>query len=194
MIAYTTDPVISPVTSQQLADWLKHDDDSDPTLMPLLLATTEHVIEWLQRDLLTRAWELTYSEWPQPRQGRQLHYGWPSYSDGIELPYTQLQGVDSVILFGESLTTDDYKVIAGNPARIRLNKLPHGEGEALKVEYRAGYGDAPQDVPQAIRTGIIMIAAYLHEHAGACDVSEAMAKSGAATLLHPYRIRAGTAL
>ena len=194
MIAYTSEAVVSPVSVQELVDWLKL-DGSTPTMQGLLVASTEAVINWIQRDLLTRTWELTYSEWPQVRQGRQLVYGWPAYNDGIELPYTQLVSVDSVTLYGEALTSDDYFIVKGNPARIRFKQLPQVSGApALVVEYKAGFGDLVSEVPQAIRTAIIMIAAYLHEHAGACDVSEAMAKSGAVTLLHPYRIRAGLAL
>lgn len=195
MIAYTAQATVSPVTNQELADWLKQDDAADPLLPSLLLAATEFVISWLQRDLLTRTWELTYSEWPQPRQGRQLHYGWPAYNDGIELPYTQLVSVDSVVLYGETLTNDDYFIVAGNPARIRFKQPPQvSDTTALVATYKAGYGLTAADVPQAIRTGITMIAAYMHEHAGACDASEAMTKSGAAMLLHPYRVRAGLAI
>lgn len=195
MIACTAQDTVSPVANQELADWLKQNDATDPLLPGLLLAATEFVISWLQRDLLTRTWELTYSEWQQVRQGRQLVYGWPAYNDGIELPYTQLVSVESVVLYGETLTAGDYFVVAGNPARIRFKQLPQvSDQTALVVEYKAGYGDTPQDVPQSIRTAITTIAAYMHAHAGACDASEAMNKSGAAMLLHPYRVRAGLAI
>ena len=33
-----------------------------------------------------------------------------------------------------------------------------------------------------------MLAAYLYEHRGQCDAGDAISKSGAASLLNPYRV------
>lgn len=191
MIATTSDALISPVSAQSLADWLKMDDASDPILPSLLLSATDCVINWIQRDLLIREWQVTYHDWPHKRQGRNLHYGWPGYQDGLELPYTQLVSVESVTVYGELLDTEDYEIINGNPAKVRFKKLAQvGDGPAIVVNYKAGF----EDVPQAIKKAIVMIAAYMHAHAGSCDASAAMSKSGAAVMLHPYRARAGLAL
>ena len=193
MIAVTNDELISPVSTQELADWLKMDDNSDPLLAGLLLSATQCVIDWMQRDLLPRDWSVTYNDWPKPRQGVQLKYGWPGYQDSVDLPYTQLVSVDSVTVYGQAFATEDYLILAGNPAQVRFKNFfsqPITDSPAIVITYRAGF----DVIPQSIKTAITMIAAYMHQHAGACDASEAMTKSGAATLLHPYRVRAGLAL
>ena len=64
MRAYTNDPLVSPVTNQELADWLYLDDDTDPLLPVMTVTATQAVIDYLQRDLLPRAWILTHEDWP----------------------------------------------------------------------------------------------------------------------------------
>ena len=192
MIAVTQDPLVSPVNSQAVQDWLRL-DEPDPIISGLLLAATQATIDWIQRDLLQRAWTVTYHDWPKPAQSRQLVYGWPNYSDGVELPYAQLVSVDSVTVYGEALDAADYYIVAGLPAKVRFNGfINQGEQElpAIVVNYQAGF----DVVPSAILTAITMIAAYMYEHRGGCTAEEAMKMSGASTILHPYRARAGVAL
>jgi hypothetical protein len=43
-------------------------------------------------------------------------------------------------------------------------------------------------VPTAIKTAIMMIAAFMYEHRGQCDANDAIKKSGAANLLRPYKV------
>lgn len=193
MIAITTDELISPVSTQELAQWLKMDDNSDPLLAGLLLSATQCAIDWMQRDLLPRDWSVTYNDWPKARQGRQLVYGWPGYQDSVDLPYTQLINVANVTVYGQVFTADDYLVLAGNPAQVRFKNFfsqPITDSPAIVIAYRAGF----DVIPQSIKTAITMIAAYMHQHAGACDATDAMNKSGAASLLHPFRSRAGLAI
>lgn len=191
MNAYTNDELVSPVSAQALADWLRLDDTSDPLLASMVLSATQCVIDYIQRDLMPRDWQVTYHDWPKSRQGRQLHYGWPGYQDGVELPYAQLISVDTVTVYGELLTADEYTVINELPAKVRFKTITQQSNQpAVVVTYRAGF----DSVPQAIKTAITMIAAFMHAHRGACEASQAITLSGAATLLHPYRVRAGIAL
>jgi uncharacterized phiE125 gp8 family phage protein len=197
MRAYTNDPLQSPVTNQSLADWLRLDDETDPLLPVCLLAATQIVVDFLQRDLIARDWAVSYEQWPEavsPRHGVSQHYS--KLLNRIEMPYAQLISVDTVEVYGETVT--DYRIADTLPATIKFTGWPvttSGIDEpAIVIAYRAGFGETAADVPEPIKSGILMIAAYIYAHRGACEASEAIKMSGAATLLQPWRVRAGVAL
>jgi hypothetical protein len=50
------------------------------------------------------------------------------------------------------------------------------------------YTTGSASVSPAIQSGIMAIGAFLYEHRGECDATDAVMKSGAANLLRPYRI------
>lgn len=189
--ARTADPIVSPVTNQELADWLSLPDATDPSLPALLKAATGSVIQWLGLDLLTRAWTLTHDYWPthgsvrMPTLSGQNGY----YKREISLPYANLQSVTSVTLYGEATT--EFNVLGNtvvldyNVYRTELDGF--NENPAIVIEYQAGYGATAADIPGDILTAITMLAAYQFEHRGGCNAGNALVESGAAQLLAPYR-------
>lgn len=187
---YTTRPlsaVVSPVTTQELADWLRLDDNTDPLLSPLLVAATSYVIERLQSELLNRDRVVTYQHWPMVgKLYTQLSYPDAQFEREIKLPYATLQSVTAVTLYGGVFT--DYQVQETTPATLYIEPLQVTDASepAIEVQYVAGYGANAADVPEAIRVGITMMAAYLYSHRGACDAVTAFANSGARELLTPY--------
>ena len=197
MRAYSNDPLQSPVTNQALADWLRLDDDHDPLLPICLISATQMVIDYLQRDLIARDWVVSYEEWPAavtPRNGVSQHYS--KLLNRIELPYAQLVSVDTVLVYGETIT--DYRIADTLPATIKFTgwptRLNTEDDPAIVITYRAGFGETMADIPEGIKSGILMIAAHVYAHRGACEASEAIKMSGAATLLQPWRVRAGIAV
>lgn len=60
--------------------------------------------------------------------------------------------------------------------------------DTIAVQSSVGFGTA-DDVPTAIKNGILALAAFSYEHRGACDVDEALAKSGALEYWKPYIVR-----
>lgn len=188
----TNDPLESPVFASELANYAKLDDD-DPMIDTVLLSATSAVVSFLKQDLMTRTWKLTYRTWPT--------VGTPHYKQTyrsnyymrhlIELPYTNLVGVDSVLLAGEATT--DYLVNSGKPYTLEFDTFStFGDDQnALEITYRAGFGDSTADVPQPIRNAIMMTAGYIYAHNGACDYNDALAMSGAKQLLTPYAVKAG---
>lgn len=189
--ARTTDPIVSPVTDQELADWMVLPDASDPTLSPILKAATGSVIRYLGLDVLARDWTLTHDYWPThgtmstPSLSRQNGY----YMREIDLPYANLISVASVELYGDS-TTDynllgDTVVLDYNVYRTEVDGS--NENPAIVVQYRAGFGETADDVPDDVKTAITMLAAYNYEHRGGCNTGNAMRDSGAAEILVAYR-------
>jgi hypothetical protein len=114
----------------------------------------------------------------------------------IELPYAQLISVGTVTVHGEAVT--EYRAADTLPATIKFTGWPvmtsTVDEPAIVITYRAGFGELSTDVPEAIRSGIVIIAAYIYAHRGACEASEALKMSGAAILLQPWRVRAGVAV
>ena len=187
---YTTRPlsaVVSPVTTQELADWLRLDDNTDPLLSPLLTAATSYVIERLQSELLNRDRVVVYQHWPMVgRMYTQLSQPDAMYENEIKLPYATLQSVTAVTIYGGVFT--DYQIQQTTPATLYIDPLEVTDvsDPAIEVQYVAGYGDEAADVPEVIRIGVTMMAAYLYSHRGACDAVTAFGNSGARELLTPY--------
>ncbi len=188
MTAQTNDPLQSPVTAQELADWLAPLDSADPLLDPMLLTATDAVIRRLGYDLLARDWTYTLWDWPvlgtptSPSLSRQAS----ELDRVIGLPYAKIISLDSVTSYGAAVT--------GTVARQDDVALPRGveryahqtnDDPALVFEYRAGFGEV-DDVPNSIKTAIKQMAGFLYEHRGACSATDAMHKSGAAVMLIPW--------
>ena len=185
MTAKTSDPLASPVTAQELADYIGV-ASTDPLLSGLLLAATDAVIRLLQYDLETRNWTLTLWDWPTQgaRTSPNLSPSPHNLKREIDLPYAAVQSVTSVTSYGEAVT--------GFVARENSVMLPAGvpaEGygdntePALVIEYSAGL----DPIPDSIKDSIKMLAAFLYEHRGECDVNDALARSGVAVLLQPFK-------
>lgn len=166
---------VTPVAVQELQSFL--DVDSDAMLEDMLSVATDAVISYLNVDLLPRQWKYTenlrrtqltvdYKRFPV------REWGW------VQLPYTALISVDSVEVDGEAVPY--LEDLESRPGRV----YPQEFGDQLVITYTAG----STKVPATVRTGIKMLAGYLYEHAGACDVTDAMKKSGAEAVLRSYRV------
>lgn len=186
--ARTSDPLVSPVDAEDLADWLGV-DDTDTLLDPLLLSATDAVVNHLGLDLLAREWTYTLWDWPavgtptSPSLSRQASY----LDRDVRLPYANLLTLESVTSYGaevaDVIPRNDSIILPRNVERYayQLNEDP-----ALEVVYSAGYGNAADDVPEGVKSAIKVMAAYMYEHRGECDATDAMRKSGARELLAPY--------
>ena len=184
MTANTNDPLVSPVNNTEAADFIGV-DDTDPLLSGLLLSATDAVIRSIQFDLEPRDWTLTLWDWPILGTRSRPNIGRPSYEfkREIELPYAALLSVISVTAYGEPVT-DFIQRETSIVFKRGLARETYADNEdpAILVEYRAGF----DPVPEPIRQAIIMVAAFLFEHRGACDVQEALWRSGAKSLLVPW--------
>ena len=167
---------VSPVTAAELAAFLGV-DATDPLLDGMLVAATDAAIRWINQDLLARKWVLKCGD--NLGQEQQLS---PTrfQSNIIELPYTALVRVLSVTGGCDAICWE--VVSTGRPAKIRIDGWD-GISE-LTITYNAGMAT----IPASIKTAIMMIASFMYEHRGQCDGDDAMKKSGAATLLRPYRV------
>ena len=177
MQATAQSDIVSPVGSAELATFMGV-DASDPLLPAMLEAATDAVVRYINQDLVPRQWVGIV---PAPTASRLQLSPYIDPTNTFELPYTALLSVDSVTgNGGESLT---YSVQSERrPAKITV------EGWDYMSEISVAYTAGMPSVPSAIRTAIQMLAAFLYDHRGGCDAGEALSKSGAVTLLRPYRV------
>lgn len=185
--AVTTDQTVSPVDVLDALAFLSLPGTQDPLLQAMLGAATDAVINYIGFDLLTREWVLTHWDWPTYGTLAARNLGQPTgaYAREISLPYARNAEVTSVTIYGEAeltFTNRGRSIVLGGSGRGGFNEDP-----ALVVVYNAGFGTSDDDVPLAIKQAITMLAGWLYEHRGQCDAADGIVKSGAATLLTPWR-------
>jgi hypothetical protein len=170
---------VSPVTVNEFAAFIGA-SAADPLLPGILQAATDATIRSINQDLLSREWvgivpALT------PTRLQLSPYIDPSST--FELPYTALISVQEVT--GNDAQVLEYEVEANRrPAKVKV--LGWDYMSEIRIEYTAGM----PFVPGAIKTAIMMIASFIYDHRGGCDADDAVKKSGAMTLLRPYKVEA----
>lgn len=192
MHVHTDDALISPVFASELADWARLDSD-DPTIKGALILASSAVFAFTKQDFTQRTWTLTHKDWPTV--GTAMRYSISHndymYCQRVELPYTNLISIDSVMVNGEAETA--YQVIKGKPYQLEFDTIGYtqSDNDALVITYKAGYGTSSADVPDAVRKAIMMTATYIISHNGMCDAGVALEQSGAKSILVPYAVKAG---
>lgn len=170
---------VSPVTVNEFAAFIGA-STADPLLPGILQAATDATIRSINQDLLSREWvgivpALT------PTRLQLSPYIDPSST--FELPYTALISVQEVT--GNDAQVLEYEVEANRrPAKISVKGWDYMS--EIRIEYTAGM----PFIPGAIKTAIMMIASFIYDHRGGCDADDAVKKSGAMTLLRPYKVEA----
>lgn len=177
--SWTNDPIISPVTYQELADFLAVEATTpcgatDPLLPGLALSATAAVMKFSNVELVRRTWHWQADRFPE-RQAAYMGLGsMPAQSQWwVTLPAWPLISVESVTADGFEFETHSSRLFVDQP------EYP------LTVEYTAGYETA--DVPDVYKQAIMSLAAFMYEHRGDCDAEQAGRRSGAFGILAPYK-------
>jgi hypothetical protein len=171
------DVLLSPVSPSELADFLSLEFCSDTELLTgYLLAATQACLDYTNIEMLERQWVLKMDRNPE-RQAGYLGVGlMHAYAAWwVQLPVYPVQSIDSVKVAGESVTARSID-LDSRPARVEVD-----ESGAIEITYTAGHASI-QDINPQLLLGIKMLAGYLYDHRGACDVGEAVKASGAAMM------------
>jgi uncharacterized phiE125 gp8 family phage protein len=156
-------PSIEPVTLAEAKAHLRLDTDADDAYVSaLIVAARERVELFLRRALITQTYEYTLDGFPM--------------SAHIDLPRPPLQSVEWIKYidaagFRQTLSSEAYTVDASTNeiARVALAwkcfwPIIRYSINAVVIRFVAGYGAAAEDVPQAIRHGILIEISSLYEH------------------------------
>ncbi len=180
-------PALEPVTLAQTKEFLRIDEaHEDDFINSLIAAARIHVESITARALISQSWRVVRDCWPSDRI--------------VNLPVAPLLSLSAITTYD-----DDGNVTALplaqflpetniTPARIFLPKSISGqvimrERAAIEIDYVAGFGASPNDVPNTLKQAIFTLIAYWFEHRDAVIIagSGAIVPAGFDALISPYK-------
>ena len=175
-------PAIEPVEIDDLKEYARIDGSSEDFLIAGFIAAVREATElFLGRALITQTIIASLDKWPLKP---------------IEIHRPPLQSITEVRTVDEDNTpavyasTNYYVNIGPDPGTLVIKQdsdEPENDDRdsgGFQIEAIVGYGDAAEDVPQAIRTGISMWAAEIYENRVPITEPPGIVK----TILAPYKM------
>lgn len=157
----TTSPATEPVTTDELKTFARIDGSDEDTMLEGFIQTVRKATEnYLGRGLIEQTITLKMDWWP----GIQ-----------VELPQPPLIAITRIATLDEDDTettysSDNYYIITeGSPGLLVIKNgiaIPTNTTRytgGFLIVYTVGYGDAASDVPELIKTGIMLWASELYE-------------------------------
>jgi len=185
----TSDPVVSPITASQLADYLAldYDPSMDAVLNIHLLAACNFYINYTSNELLQRDYVYKLDRWPEYGtriSGLSVVGGQQRY--WLTIPVYPVATVSSIIIGGDDYTAKASIDLSSKPNRVMLEggAITYGQ---IEMSYTAGYATA-EEIPSNTLLGLYILAGYLYEHRGACAMTDAVKISGAKVFFDQARI------
>lgn len=158
----TTPPATEPVSVEAAKAWLRvsHSDD-DALIADLIRSAREHVETRTGGVLITQSWRERLEDWPRDRLSAS--------GLAVQLARAPLISVEAVRVRGrDGALTDwdpaEYRFETGEPGRLvailpfTLPRPDH-RGGGIEIDFTAGYGETPDDVPAPLRAAILHLVA-----------------------------------
>ncbi len=162
-LSLVTAPAAEPVTLAEAKLHLRQEDSTadDTLITALIVAARENVEQFTRRALIEQTWKLWLDEFPS--------------SGVIYLPKSPLRSVVAVTYVDgagavQTLATTEYAIdTAATPGRIYLaydKSWPSTRAiqDAVRVEFKGGYGTAATAVPEGIKAAMKLIIGDLYEN------------------------------
>ena len=181
-----TPPLIEPLSLAHMKDYLRVSHVDDDVLIAALIANARaHVEAQTRRALITQTWRCSLDGWPAC--GR------------IEFLPAPLQDLVAVRVYdsGEAATIDlDTFIIhsVSVPGAISFApwsvRVPERRYGGIELDFIAGHGDAPADVPGPLIFAIRLLVAHWYENRGIVGPAAHAnpLPMTAAELIAPYRV------
>jgi hypothetical protein len=207
-LTLTVAPAGPPVGLDEVKAALRLDDDQileDALIAGLTRSATSACEAFTGRALITQTWTLHRDAWPGALAESALHEGLsqgpssPASPRYLEIPKPPLQSVVQVKTFDDSDMETvwsaanyfaDTASLAGRlVARVgQVFPAPGRAANGVEVQFVAGYGADPTDIPESLRQGILQMIAHLFENRGEAAPETALHACGAAALWRPFRV------
>ncbi len=180
-------PAQEPVSLADMKAFLRVEDGAEDGLIDALVSAARiHVEGMTGRALLAQTWRVTLDRWPDNRAIRLPVAPVIALS---EIKAYDLDG-NSHQIADEQFLTDGQRV----PAQIICPASVEGspvlrERNGIEVDYVAGFGTEPEDVPGDLLHSLKTLVAYWYENRDSVIVSGAGAAvpAGFERLVSPYR-------
>ncbi|UJW85514.1 head-tail connector protein [Devosia sp. SL43] len=176
-------PAEEPVSLGEAKAFLKVDDSAEDALITTLIgAARMHVEGVTGRALLAQSWRVVLDEWPDNRV--------------VRLPVTPFMAVTEINAYDAEGAAHEVPLaqFMSEPDRLLLPTTVAGmpllrERQGIEIDYVAGFGTEPEDVPSDIRQALLVLVGYWHEHRDAVIVagSGAVVPSGFERLVAPHK-------
>ena len=182
-------PSVEPITLADAKTHLRADTGAEDTLIQsLIMASRLHIEAALDLALITQSWRLRLDSWPRSRT--------------LILPLRPVQELITVRVHVDDDTSDTLDsgdfILDGSPNPARL--VWRGSGTApvspiaangIEIDFVAGYGDAPSDVPQPIRQALLLLVAHWYENREPVEIgaTATVIPGSVSSLLSLYRRR-----
>lgn len=180
-------PAAEPVTLAEAKAFLRVDDSAeDAFITTLITAARLHVEGTTGRALIAQTWRVSLDDWPANRE--------------VQLPIGPMVSLTSVTVFDADGVGTDLSLVQFQPetnavpARVFLPSTIDGQPvmrdrAAIQIDYVAGYGTDPEDVPMDIRQAVLSLIGYWFEHRDAVVIagSGAIVPAGFDRLISAYR-------
>lgn len=179
-----TGPTVEPLDLEEVKKHLRFTSTSEDTLLDVWISMARQYFETRTGlQLMTATWARTVDAMPT--------------SGLVELPKRPLQSVVSIASDDGSpasvLDASSYRVVIPSgtvPAPGWVDLQGGWTGTRGRIEYLAGFGDAPGAVPELIRGALLVLVGYFHKYrAEAHDVTTKVAEIplGAELIMRQYR-------
>lgn len=196
--ALVSPPTVEPVTVAEAKLFARIDTTADDAIVNELIgAARKRCEEWRGRAFLTQTWQLFLDTFPhldqgifrdpaftpigaQYRSGYASSYGW--HQPPILLPRAPVLSVTSVVYtpFGGVPTTLDPSKYVVDLSNVYAPRIVPQFGQmwptdllvsanGVVVEFVAGFGPNPTDVPEQLRLGLKQLVAFWYENRQAID-------------------------
>lgn len=176
-------PAEEPVSLGDAKAFLRVDDTAeDALIMTLIGAARLHVEGVTGRALLAQSWRVVLDGWPDDRQAR--------------LPVTPFMALTAITAYdaagaghavplAQFMREPDRLVLPADVAGMPLLR----ERQGIEIDYVAGFGTEPEDVPADIRQALLLLVGYWFEHRDAVIVagSGAVVPSGFDRMVAGYK-------
>ena len=174
-----TAPAVEPITLDEAKLHLKVDSSDDNALISALITTVRQLGEReAGRLFITQTWQM-YLDYASPE---------------IDVPKPPLQSVTAITVINEAGaetvvgdTLYDVDASENSLGRVKLKSgcvWPDHRGFAsFIIEFKAGYGDAATDVPEALKQGMLQLLSHLHDNRGAEEIPK-----GIKAMFWPFKI------
>lgn len=156
-----TEPAVEPVTSDEVKEFLRISGDAENnTINDLIRSARIEAEKFMRISLIKQKWRLAYSCTPEME---------------VDLPMGPVSSVDAVTLVDKDGNETEFSSANYylSPARYFLffDVLP--SAKFIHIDYFAGYGETANDVPQAIKTGLLNQIVHRYENRGKAEISPA---------------------
>lgn len=179
-----TGPETEPITDAEAKAHLRitHNDD-DQYIATLITAARQHVENYTRRALITQTWDYYLDTFPDC-----INLPMPKLQSVYAITYTDTNGATQTL--SSTVYTVDTDAVPGQVYLAYGQSWPivRSIPKAIKVRFVAGYGNASDDVPDAIRHAMLLLIGHLYENRTAADAPMAELPMGFSALLMPYRV------